>query len=499
VSSESVEKSTLSGIRWLALKGVMGEGLALTTAVVLARLVSPAGFGHAAVALMFIPLATIVTFEGFASALVQRESVLDSHRRVAALLSLGGGAVLSATLLASVPLVWRPIFGQETATLVALASPVFLIAGIGTVSRATLWRRLDFRLMTIIDLVSSAAGNVIAVTLAVVGLGAKAIVTGAVAGTAVGALCLIWVSPEPLPRWHGRSAHEIGQFGLFAALGGLVSALSENVDYWILAARLSPYQVGIYYRAFNLGVVYQSKLSNVMMQLAFPVYSRLTDRKQMRDLHERAARIHAAVIFPLLALLIPLAPIVIPFVFGSAWAGAVVPAQILAGGGMMAAVLTGYAQVMLAVGRPRILLQFNVATLVIYATAVALAAGHGLVVVSITVVAVELVILLAAYRFLLGPQLGITVARLIPGLGPAVTGCVALLAVTVPLRVILEPQLPRSLTIGVIGLVGACVYALVLRSAFRPTWDDLVTLVIRVFPPLARFQRHRTGSASAPA
>ena len=493
--SESVKKSTLSGMRWLALKSVMGEGIALSSAIVLARLVSPAEFGHAAVALLFIPLAVIMTFEGFASALVQRESITEEHREVAVLMSLLAGAVISAVLLASVPLVWIPVFGRETGELVVLASPVFVIAGVGTVSRAALWRRLDFRLMTAIDLTSNFVGSVAAVALAGAGLGAKAIVIGAVAGTAVGSLLMIWAAPEPFPRWHRHAAREIGNFGLPASLSGFVGVLFENVDYWILAARLSAFQTGIYYRAFNLGVVYQSKVSNVMMQIAFPVYSRLSDRGEMRRLHERAARIHAAVIFPLLASLIGLAPLVVPFVFGAVWKPAVLPAQLLSGAGMMAALLTGYPQVMLAVGRPRVLLKFNLAALALYAAAVAVTVGHGLIAVSIAVTAVYVVIFFAVYAFLLGPQLGITIGRLIPGLGPAVTGCLALLAVCVPLRIVLEHRLPVALTIAVVGVVGLGVYALVLRVAFASTWNDLMTLVVRVAPPLGRRRGGEGGEA----
>jgi O-antigen/teichoic acid export membrane protein len=44
-----------------------------------------------------------------------------------------------------------------------------------------------------------------------------------------------------------------------------------------------------------------------MAQVAYPVYSRTANRDDLRALHERAARVHAAVLFPLLTLLIVLA------------------------------------------------------------------------------------------------------------------------------------------------------------------------------------------------
>ena len=128
----------------------------------------------------------------------------------------------------------------------------------------------------------------------------------------------------------------------------------------ILAARISAAQVGFYWRAFQIGVVYQDKISGIMMRLAFPVYSRTRDLEQLRRLHERATRVHAAVVVPILAVGIVVIPVLVPWMFGDAWRPAVRPAQILCVAGMVAAVLTGFAQVLLAAGRPKALFRFNV-------------------------------------------------------------------------------------------------------------------------------------------
>ncbi|HXA53707.1 MAG TPA: oligosaccharide flippase family protein [Solirubrobacteraceae bacterium] len=501
MSRDSFNEATISGVRWVMLSRVVGETFAFVCIVLLARLVSPAEFGHAAVALIFVPLAGILTFEGFASALVQRETIDESHRQVATLMSLLGGLVLTLLVLALTPIAWRPIFGAQTAGLIALVSPVFLIASFGTVSRAMLWRKLDFRRMSLIEVAATAVGNVIPVGLALAGFGATAIVVGALAQTALTSVLLFAASPFPLPRWHWRSQRDIGGFGIAAALAGLVDVLFRNAGYGILAAQLPAAQVGIYYRAFNLGVIYQEKLSSVMMQLAFPVYSRTESRAEMRALHERASRVHAAVIFPLLASLIVLGPVLIPFVLGPAWTPSVRPAQILAVAGMVAAVLTGYPQVMLAVGRPRALLHFNVGMLAVYAVAIALAAQHGLIAVSSAVVVVYLIILVGVYRFLLQRHIGISVGRLLPEIGPAVAGCLALAAVGEPLRHLLEPRLGGFAVLAITGCAGLFAYCLALRLVSRATWTDLRTLAALVFAPLPmpRALRRRAAGAPAPA
>jgi O-antigen/teichoic acid export membrane protein len=479
---ESLKEATLSGVRWLMLTRVVSEALALAAMVALARLVSPAAFGRAAVALIFLPLATILTFEGFASALVQRERIEPEHLHAATLMSLLGGALLSALALALAPLLWRPLFGLRTSELMALAAPIFLLAGIGGVPRALLWRRLDFRRMGLIDTASLMLGNALAVVLALAGLQASAIVWGALAQVTLGTLLLLAAAPPPRPRLRLHAQREISAFGVPAALAGLLDVLFRNVDYAILAARLPAVQTGFYWRAFNLGVVYQDKLSGVMMQLAFPVYSRTESHEQLRRLHVRATRVHAAVIFPLLALLIVVAPRLIPWLLGPQWAPSVRPTQILAVAGMVAAILTGYPQVMLALGRPRALLRFNLAMLVGYAAVIALAASHGLVLVSIAVAAFYLAILAGVYRLLLRRHLGISVRGLLSELAPALAGCLALALVATPLQALLSGALPPLPAFILVGAAGLAAYVLTLRIVSPPAWRDLALLLARVLP-----------------
>ena len=479
---ESLKEATLSGVRWLMLTRVASETLGLAAMVALARLISPAAFGHAAVALIFLPLATILTFEGFASALVQREQIDLDHLHAATLMSLLGGALLSVLALALTPILWRPLFGPSTARLMVLASPVFLLAGLGGVPRALLWRGLDFRRIGLIDTASLILGNLLAVALALAGLQARAIVWGALAQVAVRSLLLLAAAPPPPPRLRLGAQREIGAFGVPAALAGLIDVLFRNVDYAILAARLPAAQTGIYWRAFNLGVVYQDKLSGVMMQLAFPVYSRTESPAQLRALHERATRVHAAVIFPLLAMLIVVAPVLIPWLLGPLWAPSVRPTQILAVAGMVAAILTGYPQVMLALGRPRALLRFNVGMLVGYAAAVMLASRHGLIVVSVAVTTFYLTILVGVYRLLLRRYLGISMRGLISELGPALGGCLALASVALPLRTLLAPALAPPFVIALVGVAGLLAYMAALRAISQTVWRDLCLLLARVLP-----------------
>ncbi len=499
-ASARLKQAAISGVRWLALGRVSSDVMQFAAAIVLARLITPAEFGRAAVALILVPLAAILTFEGFGSALVQRKEVEPEHIEAATLASIVSGAALSLLTLLAAPTLFAAVFGARTAGLIELAAPLFFIAGLSTVPRSVLWRRLEFRAVSLVEIASLMIGALASIAFALGGADGEAIILGAVCGQVCATAAMLVLVRPVAPRWHRRQLREILSFGGPASGAGLLYVAITNVDFAILAARLSAAQTGFYWRAFQIGVVYQDKLSGIMMRLAFPIYSRTKELAELRRLHERATRVHAAVVVPLLAVLIVVAPVLIPWLFGPSWKPSVLPAQILAVAGMIAAVLTGYAQVMLAAGRPRALMRFNMGVLVMYAGAVWFTAAQGIVAVAIAVVGVYVVQLVVVYGILFRRVIGIPVGRMVADLAPAVIGSSALMAIGFPLCEALRGLgVPAPLVVAAVAGAGIAAHLLVLRTLFPAVWHDLTTLVRRVLPERRRSTRARPVVPQAPA
>ena len=114
-------------------------------------------------------------------------------------------------------------------------------------------------------------------------------------------MLLALARPAP-PRWHGAAAARDPRLRRPASGAGLLHVAITQRRLHDPRRALSSAQVGFYWRAFQLGVVYQDKISGIMMRLAFPVYSRTRDLNELGTLHERATRVHAAVVVPLLAI-----------------------------------------------------------------------------------------------------------------------------------------------------------------------------------------------------
>src|SRR4029077_4231566 len=132
------------------------------------------------------------------------------------------------------------------------------------------------------------------------------------------------------------------------------------------------------------------------------------------------------------------APLRPPGCVGGGGAPAAGAVQILAVAGMIAAVLTGYPQILLAAGRPRALLVFNLVLLGLYTVTSWIAAPYGITALALTVVGVHVAMIVAVYGVLFQRLLGIPIGRLVSDLLPAVACSLALLAAAAPLAALLR-------------------------------------------------------------
>ena len=182
---------------------------------------------------------------------------------------------------------------------------------------ALLRRRLAFKRLSMIDFGTSVMRVGVAVVLAIAGLEGESLVFGGIAA-GLTTTVLAWASaPAPLPRLRLQAAREVMSYGLPASIASISWVGFRNCDYAIIGARLGAVQAGYYFRAYNLAVEYQKKISIVMGQVGLPLLARSGD--EMSAMRGHMVRLIAILTFPLLAILAITAPELVPWLFGSEW------------------------------------------------------------------------------------------------------------------------------------------------------------------------------------
>ena len=352
-----------------------------------------------------------------------------------------------------------------------------------------------------IEIATATVSAAASVVYALLGLEAEAYVLGFITGLVAWAGLLIAVGPAARPRWRPREMREIAGFGLPRVSPAWRWSATGTLTTSILGARLNPAQVGFYYRAYTLGVQYEAKISDIIQRVAFPIYSRTEDADHMRAVRSRIVRINATVIFPMLALFIAVAPELVRGSLASAGSPTVLPAQILAVAGMARMVNNGTPALLLAAGRPRALLAFNLCRLTALAGAVMATVPYGLIPVCIAVSSFQIITTVASYRWMLPRLVGITLRRLALDVAPAIVSSGIMLAAAFPVvRVLSATDLSAPVTVLLVTALAVPLYLLALRLTGAAAWADLLLLARRVLPRLRRAKpRLPLESSSAPS
>jgi O-antigen/teichoic acid export membrane protein len=496
-------EATVQGVRWTSLVRLGAEILALASMVVLTHLVPPAEFGAVAVVMIVNEIANGLAGTGYGAPLVQREHITRRHVEAVAAVSIVTSAALGLlTVLVALALPGS-LFGARVPELLPLVAPMFLISGLTIVPRALLERELAFGRLSANDMTTTIVSTVVSVALAIAGLDAEALLLGLLAGGITSLAMYQRAAPTPWPRWHRRELGEMVRFGLPTAISGLAYTGTRNVDYAIVSAAFGPVRTGYYYRAYLLGVDYQNKFSRILVQILFPLFSRAGSIESMKALRARVIRANAAVVFPVLGVFILTAPVVVPFLLGSRWEPAVVPAQVLAVGGLAACLNVGAEGMAVAAGGPKRVMWFTLVQLAAYLVMLTVATRWGLVAVCVAVGIFRWGVLASSYRLLLG-HLGVPTRQLVVDAGPAMSGLAGLLglgfAVLEAAGAIGLADAPSAMLAGFAGLVA---YAAVLRLCFPTLWHDLVRIAARVAlparPVAVRLPRRNRKPEQAPA
>lgn len=340
------------GAKWSFI-GVGGrQGLRLLLGVVLARLLGPENFGLVGQAMIVVGFLSLFVEGGLASAIVQRKHLTDADVGTAIALNLAVGGALALATAASAPLIASFFGSPELVGIVRILSLTFLVQAITIVPLALLNRAFRFRALAIAEVGTALVGGAAGLAVAIAGGEYWALVVQSLVTDVLFVIVVLIVLPRPALALSRDAVRTLWSFGSRVLGYYILNHAVRNADNLLVAKVFGASPLALYSLSYRTMLVPIEVLGTVVNRVAFPTYSRNQDDPE-RIVRQflRGAQLISLIAFPLLALVIVLAPVGIPWVFGTAWAGAVVPMQILAVGGMRQAVMYTVGPVLMARGR----------------------------------------------------------------------------------------------------------------------------------------------------
>lgn len=252
MEDSSLKQKTISGIIWSAVQRFGTMIISFVSNIVLARLLTPDDFGCIGLLAIFIVVANVFVNGGFAAALIQKpnpskedySTVFIWNILVSMLFYLG--LYLAAPYIAvfySIPLL---------SAVLKVQGIILIINALSVIHLSVLRKNLQFKEMSIIQIIAISISVATAIVLALKGWGVWALVAQQLLNSAITIyfimVCCSW-KPELFFSW--RSFRQLFDYGAFLLLSDILNSICDNIQGLVIGRRFTAGDMGYYSQAKN--------------------------------------------------------------------------------------------------------------------------------------------------------------------------------------------------------------------------------------------------------
>ncbi len=329
----SHSERTARSVNWNLFRVVIQTFLGFAVGIALARILPPEAFGLVATATIFMGLAEILGSLGMGAAVIQKNNLTHSQARTASTLSWITGLILAVVVALCAPFLALLFDNDQVKPVIQVMAITLLLASVGAVPRGMMMKRLDFKRLFVVDLVSYLFGySGLTLILALNDFGVWSLVFGALLSVGISsAMCLWYQSLWPQWKFRGQEIKTLLHSGGGMSLNNLINYCAANVDYLTIGKFQDQHALGLYSRSYHLVTLPLNKIANTLTSVMFPAYSEIqADPHRVKAIYLRLVEVIGLLMFPVMACFAVFGYEVIVGMYGAKWTSAVVAFQILA-------------------------------------------------------------------------------------------------------------------------------------------------------------------------
>jgi len=320
---QDLKKKSIAGMAALFVRQILVKVIFFIGNIILARILAPEIFGIYAIVNFVVTFFSTFGDVGIGAALIQKKGEL-SKEELSTTFWLQQMLVWSvvAIAIAAAPLALKvyPTLPPVGVWLIRAMALSFLLSSLKTIPAILMERSIDFKRIAWVDITENLAFQAVAISCAIMGLGAWSFVLAAIARALLGAVIIFALSPWR-PSFHYR----------FESVKGLVTfglPYQGNQVLCFLKDAVTPLFVGAYAGAAAVGYVNWARnlafapllLSETFGRVAFPAFSRIQDdRELLARTIERSVRMMTIVMFPVTAIMAAAGPEITHLIFTNKW------------------------------------------------------------------------------------------------------------------------------------------------------------------------------------
>lgn len=352
----------VKGTLWVYASTYSGKFLVFLSTIILARLLIQEDFGVAGYALVVIGFVEVLRGMGIQAALIYFKKDDDRINTAFWISLLVGLGLFLLTWLAVAPLAGWFFQDPRAIPVTRLLGLTFPISALAIVHDSLLRKELAFKRRFVPEFMRSVGKGMVAIVLAIAGLGYWSLIAGQIAAAAI-AVIVLWIIVPWRPSLSIKGQHAPGllRYGTNIVTVDALGVLLNNVDYLLIGRFLGAATLGVYTLAFRVPELLIKQFSDLVGKVTFPTYAEIQDdHEALRNGFLLTLQYSNMITIPLgLGLALIAGPFVLTF-FGDKWAEAIPVMAAVALYTMLRAMVFNTGDIYKAQGRPEIISKIKI-------------------------------------------------------------------------------------------------------------------------------------------
>jgi O-antigen/teichoic acid export membrane protein len=387
------------GVKYTAISKYLTQGSQIIVSVALARILVPADYGLVAIAYAMTGYALLLGDVGMNAYLIHIEDTNSEVVGTVFTMQLALYSIIALVVVLCAPYYASLMDDERLVNIMYVLSVGFLLRALYNVPNALLTRKLQYKKIMKISVLSAGGSGAIAIALALAGFSYWSLITQNILSIVISSFAMI-ISASYVPRIVIRKKYVKSAL----AYGGRLTA-HQSISYWsrysdnvFIGLYLGNTSLGYYTRAYTFMMLIVKNIPDVIGKVMFPVLSRMKgDRSEIRRLYGLTMKSMLYATYPMLVFMALYPKSVLVVVYGSQWLPASTSLSILALGGMVQVLVFPVAWIYMSFNRVNVQLKKTVILSGLLLPALFVASRYSIEMVSIVVLALSIVSLFWHY------------------------------------------------------------------------------------------------------
>ncbi len=347
---------------WTTIQKYTNTIAQFVSGIVLARLLSPEDYGCLGMLTVFTNLAGSIVTMGFSSALIQKKRPSEEDYSTVFYWNEAISILMYFILFFSAPFIARFYRIPLLIDVLRVQGLILIINASASIQDNRLRKQFKFKKLSIVNIISNSISIIVAIFMAYKGFGVWALV-GQNLSAGVIRNFIFWLTNhwKPLLVFSKESFRELFGFGFYVFLSNIVNQLGNSIQTLLFGRLYNATLLGYYSKASRTEMYASQSVSDVLLQVTYPLYSELQNEKEkMINAISRITTTVAYVTFPLMSLLILLAKPIFILLYSDLWLPSVPYFQVLCLAGFVIGLQAVNYQPIAAIGKSKLMFKWTV-------------------------------------------------------------------------------------------------------------------------------------------